>query len=130
MVGNEKEWRDLLRLHPDFERRTRIRYPGQDFPIRPPAGFRIWQKGLFIVFSFCSVTFLILLSITGFNVDEAHIHGADFALCVIAEVDGIVTVTPPEEKMGRLQSVFRHGPVEPVAAVPLIFGVGLGVFLQ
>ena len=32
----------------------------------------------------CSVTFLILLSITGFNVNEPHIHGADFALCIIA----------------------------------------------
>ena len=33
---------------------------------------------------------LRLLLVAGFNVDEAHIHGADFALCVIAKVDGIV----------------------------------------
>ena len=91
MVGNEKEWRDLLRLHPDFEWRARIRYPGQDLP------FVLWPVSVlakvFHSVLLCSVTFLILLSITGFNVDEAHIHGADFALCVIAEVNGIVTVT-------------------------------------
>ena len=33
VVGNEKEWRNLLRLHPDFEGRTRIGYPGQHFPL-------------------------------------------------------------------------------------------------
>ena len=128
VVGNEKEWRDLLRLHPDFEGRTRVRYLGQDFPfvLRPVSVLaKVFHSVLF-----CSVTFLILLSITGFNVDEAHIHGADFALCVIAEVDGIVTVTPARGEDGQVAVRVRHGPVEPVAAVPLIFGVGLGVFLQ
>ena len=33
VVGNEKEWRDLLRLHPDFERRAWIGYPGQHLPL-------------------------------------------------------------------------------------------------
>ena len=32
VVGNEKEWRDLLRLRPNFEGRARVRYSGQDFP--------------------------------------------------------------------------------------------------
>ena len=30
----------------------------------------------------------------GFNVDEAHIYGTDFALRVVTEVDGIVAVPP------------------------------------
>ena len=51
------------------------------------------------------LTSLFLLSITGFNVNEPHIHGADFALGVIPEVDRIVTIPQPEAKMGRLQSV-------------------------
>ena len=44
VVGNEKEWRDLLRLHPDFEGRTRSRYPGQHFPLLVPACFRIGKS--------------------------------------------------------------------------------------
>ena len=52
-----------------------------------------------------SLASLRLLLVAGFDVDEPHIHGANFALCVIAEVDGIVAITQPEEKTGRLQSV-------------------------
>ncbi len=37
VVGNEKEWRNLLRFHPDFEGRTRIGYPGQHFPFIIPS---------------------------------------------------------------------------------------------
>ena len=73
VVGNEKEWRNLLRLHPDFERRTRVRYLGQDFPfvLRTVSVLaKVFHSVLL-----CSVTFLILLSITGFNVNEPHIHG-------------------------------------------------------
>ena len=44
--------------------------------------------------------------------DEAHIHGADFALGVIAEVDGIVTVTPARGEDGQVAVRVRHGPVE------------------
>ena len=128
VVGNEKEWRDLLQLHPNFEGRARVRYPGQDFPF-VLRSVSVLAK-VFHSVLLCSVTFLILFLITGFNVDEPHIHGADFALCVIPKVDGIVAVTPARGKDGQVAVRVRHCPVEPVAAVPLIFGVSFGVFLQ
>ena len=37
VVGDEKERRDLLWLHPDFERRARIGYPGQNLPLVIPS---------------------------------------------------------------------------------------------
>ena len=70
---------------------------------------------------------LFLLFVAGFNIHEPHIHGADPAFCVIAKVDGIVTVPPAGGEDGQVAVRVRHRPVEPVAIVPLILGVGFGV---
>ena len=58
------------------------------------------------------------------------VDAADFAVRVVAEVDGIDAVAPAGGEDWEVEFRFRDGPVEPVAAFALIFREHFSVFFK
>ena len=58
------------------------------------------------------------------------IHATDFIFCVIAEITGIDSIPPARSEDEDITVRTWHRPIEPVASIPLIFGIGFEVFLQ
>ena len=58
------------------------------------------------------------------------IHATDFIFCVIAEITGIDSIPPARSEDEDIIVRTWQRPIEPVASISLIFGIGFEVFLQ